>query len=144
MKVRAFLLALALAAGSSFAQAQVAQGTGFTFQGVLQQSGVPLNGTPNLEFRVFDSTLAPIGPILDNGRSRPACQIVNDDVGTVPVAFVRPQREENGTTLVDQLRALHPVAGSLFHSDQRFGRTALGRHLNDRPRLADHNLVADP
>lgn len=66
MNVRALFLALALAlaAAPPPAGAQAAQGTGFTFQGVLQQSGVPLNGTPNLEFRVFDSTLAPIGPIL--------------------------------------------------------------------------------
>jgi hypothetical protein len=47
--------------------------TSFTFQGTLQQSGVPLDGTPSLEFRLFDSTLAPVGPIL----SRPSWPVSN-------------------------------------------------------------------
>ncbi|HVF34320.1 MAG TPA: tail fiber domain-containing protein [Candidatus Saccharimonadia bacterium] len=57
------VLALGLVSAGVDAQ-PVPQGTSITFQGMLQQSGTPVDGLPDLEFRLFDSAMAPVGPVL--------------------------------------------------------------------------------
>ena len=82
MNARTILLALLLAARFPCASGQAVQNTSFTFQGTLQQSGVPLDGLPNLEFRLFDSNSAPVGPIL----SKPSWPVSNGQL-TVDLDF---------------------------------------------------------
>lgn len=57
------LLALALLLGAAGASAQDSR---FTYQGQLKQDGAPVNGTPNLEFRLFDQLDGgnQVGPVV--------------------------------------------------------------------------------
>lgn len=50
------ILALVMLAAGGTSRAQTPLGSGFTYQGRLQQSGQPYNGSANMVFRLYDAT----------------------------------------------------------------------------------------
>lgn len=73
------LAGILLAAGSPLALAQAQLGSGFTYQGRLEQSGAPLNGTADLRFRLFDASTGgtPLGAAVPVNNVSVADGLVN-------------------------------------------------------------------
>jgi hypothetical protein len=90
--------------------------------------------------------MCPSVPARDERGAGAALQILDDDGGVVPVAGAGSQREQDGATSVQKLRALHPFVIAFVHRDDRLRRSAIRGHFDDRARpvLANENPVAAP
>ena len=77
------LLAASMFFGAAVYPAAAQLGTGFTYQGLLEQSGAPVNGTADFEFWLFD---APTGGALVGALPRSGISIV-DGTFTVNLDF---------------------------------------------------------
>jgi hypothetical protein len=84
--LKAVLMSLALSSGFSAAAAEY--GTSFTYQGSLKASGVPMNGTVNLQFSLYDVAVSGVpltAPIeLNNVPISDGVFTVELDFGALP------------------------------------------------------------
>ncbi len=118
MPFRRYLLASALAA--MFAMpATTASAAPFTFQGVLEQSGMPLNGDANLVFKLFNSESGSnqVGSTITASAYPVLEGVFTIDLDFAGVMFQDEIRwlqvEVDGTPLVPRIEILPaPVAGS--------------------------------
>lgn len=92
MSLRLFSVALA-AVSSLFALPVFAIGTAFTYQGTLEDGGVPANGSYDLQFQLLDAANAPVGGALvaDNVNVVKGVFTVQLDFG--PSAFTGADRK---------------------------------------------------
>ncbi len=129
---------LLLTVGSAFGQAQV--GTAFTYQGVLDDAGMPANGTYDFEFRLMSH------PTIGNV---PIASVVVEDVEVVDGLFTATVNFGSGQ--FNQFQRWLEIGVRIFDRDPwttltpRRGMTAAPYALALRlPYAASANLGSDP
>lgn len=129
-----FVLTLSFAVG---VQAQSPQGTSFTYQGRLTQSGEPANGTADFQFSLFDAPVAG-GNMVGNTYQINGVNVV-DGLFTVSINF---QDEFNGDARWMEIAVRSPAGSGAFTTLSPRTRVSAAPYALKVPGVDGHALHA--